>query len=44
MKATFGEFLGVLYGNAAGASVMTVCLLLYMAAYRTGRKIVRIEV
>ena len=44
MKATFGEFLGALYGNAAGVCVMTVCLLLYVAAYRTGRKIIRIEV
>lgn len=44
MKATFGEFLGALYGNVAGVCVMTVCLLLYVAAYRTGRKIIRIEV
>lgn len=44
MKATFGEFLGALYGNAAGVCVMTVCLLLYVAAYRTGRKIIQIEV
>ena len=44
MKATFGEFLGALYGNAAGVCVMTVCLFLYVAAYRTGRKIIRIEV
>ena len=44
MKATFGEFLGALYGNAAGVCVMTVCLLLYVAAYRIGRKIIRIEV
>ena len=44
MKATFGEFLGALYGNAAGVCVMTVGLLLYVAAYRTGRKIIRIEV
>lgn len=44
MKVTFGEFLGALYGNAAGICVMTVCLLIYAAAYRTGRKIVRIEV
>ena len=44
MKATFGEFLGALYGNATGVCVMTVCLLLYVAAYRTGRKIIRIEV
>ena len=44
MKVTFGEFLGALYGNAAGICVMTICLLIYAAAYRTGRKIVRIEV
>ena len=44
MKATFGEFHGALYGNAAGVCVMTVRLLLYVAAYRTGRKIIRIEV
>lgn len=44
MKVTFGEFLGALYGNAAGICVMTVCLLIYAAAYRTGRKIVRIEI
>ena len=42
MKVTFGEFLGALYGNAAGICVMTICLLIYAAAYRTGRKIVRI--
>ena len=44
MKVTFGDFLEVLYGNAAGVCVMTACLLIYGAAYRTGRKIIRIEV
>lgn len=44
MKATFGEFLDALYGNAAGICVMTVCLFLYAAAYRIGKKIIRIEV
>lgn len=44
MKATFGEFLDALYGNAAGICVMTVCLFLYGAAYRIGKKIIRIEV
>ena len=44
MKLTFGEFLSVLYGNAAGMIIMTVCLCVYLAAYRIGRKIIRIEV
>lgn len=44
MKLTFGDFLGVLYETAAGACVMTVCLLVYLAAYRIGRKIIRIDV
>lgn len=44
MKMTFGEFLGTLYGNTAGICVMTICLFLYAAAYRLGRKIIRIEV
>lgn len=44
MKATFGEFLDILYGNAAGICVMTVCLFLYAAAYRAGKKIIRIEI
>ena len=44
MKLTFGEFLSVLYGNPAGITVMTICLVLYIAAYIFGRKIIRIEV
>ena len=44
MKLTFGEFLSVLYGNAAGVIIMTICLTVYIAAYITGRKIIRIEV
>lgn len=44
MKLTFGEFLSVLYGNPAGITVMSVCLVLYIAAYILGRKIIRIEV
>lgn len=44
MKLTFGDFLDVLYGNAAGAVIMTVCLGIYIAAYCLGRKIIRIEV
>lgn len=44
MKLTFGEFLSVLYGNPAGITVMSICLVLYIAAYIFGRKIIRIEV
>lgn len=44
MKMTFGEFLEVLYGNPAGAAVMSVCLAVYVGAYMYGRKIIRIEV
>ncbi len=44
MKMTFREFLSVLYGNPAGAVVMTLCLCIYLGAYRFGRKIVCIEV
>lgn len=44
MKITFGEFLEVLYGNAAGAVVMSVCLILYIAAYCLGRKLIQIEI
>lgn len=44
LKVTFGEFLSVLYGNAAGAAIMSFCICIYMAAYVYGRKIIRIEV
>ena len=44
MKATFGEFLDALYGSAAGVCIMTACLCIYAAAYRMGRRIIRIEV
>ena len=44
MKLTFGEFIGILYGNLTGAAVMSLCLLLYIGAYRLGRKIIQIEV
>ena len=44
MKLTFGECLSVLYGNPAGAAVMTVCLCVYLSAYWLGRKIICIEV
>ena len=44
MKLTFREFIGILYGNLTGAAVMSCCLLLYLAAYRLGKKIIKIEV
>lgn len=44
MQMTFGEFLSVLYDNAAGSMVMTVCLAIYLGAYWLGRRIVCIEV
>ena len=44
MKLTFREFIGILYGNLTGAAVMSCCLFLYLAAYRLGKKITKIEV
>lgn len=44
MKLTFGEFINVLYGNMAGAAIMSLCIFVYMGAYVYGRKIIRIEV
>ena len=41
LKISFGDFLDSLYGNAAGAAVMTVCLLLYLAAFALGRRMIR---
>ncbi|MST81646.1 type II secretion system F family protein [Bilifractor porci] len=41
LKISFGDFLDPLYGNAAGAAVMTVCLLLYLAAFVLGRRMIR---
>ena len=44
MKFSFPEFMDILYGNALGVGVMTVCLSVYVAAYILGEKIVSIEV
>lgn len=44
MKISFPEFLDVLYGNVAGAIIMSICLLVYLVAYEMGRRIVEIEV
>lgn len=44
MEFTSPGMLGVLYGNMAGASIMTGCLVLYLCSFLLGRKIVRIDV
>ncbi|MSC83809.1 type II secretion system protein F [Eubacterium sp. am_0171] len=44
MRLAFPDFMKVLYGNLAGAALMTGCLLIYAAAYRMGEKLVDIEV
>lgn len=44
MKITFGDFLQALYGNLVGTVVMSICLAVYMGAYRFGRKLIRIDV
>ena len=44
LRASFGGFIEMLYGNVVGIIVMTVCLFIYTAALFWGRKIVDIEV
>lgn len=44
MKLSFPDFMDVLYGNAAGVLIMTICLLVYVGAYEVGRRMIEIEV
>ncbi len=44
MSVSFPEFMGYLYGNIIGIGVMTVCFIIYLAAYGLGLKIIAIEV
>ena len=44
LRISFPELLGVLYGNAAGIIIMTVCLVIYLVTYEMGKRIVEIEV
>lgn len=44
MKLSFPEFMGALYGNLAGAGVMSACLAVYLGACYLGQKIVNIEI
>lgn len=44
VRLTSPGFFDCMYGNAAGILIMTVCLVIYLAAILMGRKIVQIEV
>lgn len=44
MKFSFPEFMSVLYGNTVGVIIMTVCMLIYAAAYEVGKRMIKIEV
>lgn len=44
LKISFPEFMDIMYGNLAGILIMTVCLIIYGAAYEYGKRIVEIEV
>ena len=44
MIFSFPEFMDCLYENVIGTGVMSVCLLVYLAAYAIGVRLVKIEV
>ena len=44
LKVSFGGVMDCLYGNAAGALIMTAALALYLSAVLIGERMVRIEV
>ena len=44
LSVSFDGFMDVLYGNAAGAAVMTGCLAVYLSALWLGRKMMDIRV
>ena len=44
MRVTFEGFSDKIYGNPAGAALMTLCLILYAGAFLAGRKLCEIEV
>ena len=44
LRITSGSFIEVLYGNALGIAVMTVCLIVYVMAVFISVKIVDIKV
>ena len=44
LKISFPEFMEVLYGNLLGVIIMSICLIVYVAAFEFGKRIVEIEV
>lgn len=44
MRVSFPEFMNVLYGNLLGKCFMSICLIVYLAAWKLGQNIVEIEV
>lgn len=44
MRFSFPEFMRMLYGNAVGVGVMSICLAMYLSAYYLGERIIDIEV
>lgn len=44
LKISFGGLLDPMYGNPAGAAVMTACLVIYLAAVFLGKKLMDIRV
>ncbi len=44
MRLSFPEFMKILYGNVAGILFMSVCLIVYLAAYVAGNRIASPEV
>lgn len=44
LRLTFDGFIEQLYKNAAGAVVMSICLLIYIGAYMLGKRIINIDI
>ena len=44
MRVSFPEFMNVLYGNLLGKCFMSICLIVYLVAWKLGQNIVEIEV
>lgn len=44
MRFAFPEFLSVLYGNPLGVLLMSICLGIYLIAYRMGNRMIQIEI
>ena len=44
LQFSFPEFMGVLYGNAMGIGVMTLCLAVYVLACMLGLRLIKIDV